>query len=330
MVHSTTHSFLLFSFLIFTLIFFSSPVIAQDHLPPNLQKIIDYNQQATTAFSLKISFIIAFVAGILGILSPCILPFLPAYFSYTFKEKKNITLMTLIFFAGFSLIFISMGLVAGFIGEQTLITLQKGWVVGLGGLIFLFLGTLTLMGKGFSSFIQFHHQFKNDIPGIFLMGIAFALGWTACLGPILAGILGIGAILGNPLHSGLLLFFYSLGNLLPLFILSFFYDRFHLSENKFIKGKLLTFNLFGKQHEIHTTNLLSGLLFFLLGMIMLLFSGTGIVNNWDFFNTKSYFYSLQNQLLGWEYVNPVGITLLLFLIVIIIYTIKKYRKINPK
>jgi len=321
--------FFLFSFLIVvSIITFSSSALAQSTLPANLQKIIDYNQQVTAAFSLKISFLIAFVAGMLGILSPCILPFLPAYFSYTFKEKKNITLMTLIFFAGFSFIFVSMGLLAGFIGEQTLVVMQKGWVIGIGGLILLFLGILTLMGKGFSSLIKFNHKFNNDIPGVFLMGMGFALGWTACLGPILAGILGIGAILGNPLQSGILLFFYSLGNLLPLFILSFFYDRFHLSENRFIKGKMLDFHLFKKEYEVHSTNLISGLLFLLLGFIMILSGGTGIVNNWDFFNTKQYFYSLQNRLIGWQYANIVGIIAFVLLIALIIYSLKKSKKIK--
>ena len=319
--------FLYFFLTILTLTLLSPSSLAQSNLPPALQKIIEYNQQATASFSVKISFLIAFVAGIIGILSPCILPFLPAYFSYTFKEKKNITLMTLIFFAGFSLIFVTLGLIAGFVGEQTLVVLQKSWIVSIAGLILLFLGILTLTGKGFSSIFKFDHRFKNDIPGVFLMGMAFALGWTACLGPILAGILGIGAILGNPLQSGILLFFYSLGNLLPLFIISFFYDRFHLSENKYIKGKVIEFSLFKKKYEVHTTNLISGLLFIFLGLIMIIFGGTGKVNNWDLFNTKQYFYSLQNQLLRWHYANFVGIIILLLLLGIILHTFIKSKKL---
>jgi cytochrome c biogenesis protein CcdA len=222
---------------------------------------------------------------------------------------------------------VTLGLIAGFVGEQTLVVLQKSWIVSIAGLILLFLGILTLTGKGFSSIFKFDHRFKNDIPGVFLMGMAFALGWTACLGPILAGILGIGAILGNPLQSGILLFFYSLGNLLPLFIFSFFYDRFHLSENKYIKGKVIEFSLFKKKYEVHTTNLISGLLFIFLGLIMIIFGGTGKVNNWDLFNTKQYFYSLQNQLLRWHYANFVGIIILLLLLGIILHTFIKSKKL---
>ena len=104
---------------------FASSVLAQPSIPVGLQKIIDYNNQSAADFAFKVSFFIAFLAGMLGVLSPCILPFLPAYFSYTFKEKKNITMMTLIFFSGFSIVFVAMGAAAGFIGEQTLSVLQR-------------------------------------------------------------------------------------------------------------------------------------------------------------------------------------------------------------
>ncbi len=303
-------------FFLFFLVIFSFilvPIVFAQ-LPPALQKIKDYNQQFSLDFSVKVSFLIAFVAGMLGILSPCILPFLPAYFSYTFKEKKNLTLMTLVFFLGFSLVFVFMGIVAGLIGEQTLVVLQQRWLVMIAGVIILEMGVLTLMGKGFGSFLHFNHKFENDVPGVFMMGVAFALGWTACLGPILAGILGIGALLGNVWQAGLLMFFYALGNLVPLFLLSFFYDKFKLSESKFIKGRMIAFNAFGKLREVHSTNLISGVLFLLIGFVIIFFEGTGVLNTWDLLGTKQYFYSLQNLLLGWKYANVVGgAVLVLFL-----------------
>src|SRR3989344_1696972 len=77
------------SFCILLLIPLAFLVSAQSDLPIGLQKIIDLNNQDAENFALKVSFFIAFLAGMLGILSPCILPFLPAYFSYTFKEKDR-------------------------------------------------------------------------------------------------------------------------------------------------------------------------------------------------------------------------------------------------
>jgi len=282
-------------------------VVAENDMPIGLKKIIDYNQKNTQDFALKITYFIAFVAGILAILSPCILPILPAYFSYTFKEKKNITLMTVVFFAGFSTVFVSMGIIASLLGSQTLIILQKGWLVIIAGIFLILLGIMSILGKGFSSFIKPKYHFKNDITGTFLFGIFFAIGWTACLGPILAGILGIGAILDNIWKTAILMFFYSLGNLVPLFILSVFYDKFNLQNSKIIKGKLLDFSIGGKKIQVHTTNLVSGLLFLLIGIVLVIYKGTTIVNNLDIFGTKYYFYTIQRQLMAWQYANTISI-----------------------
>ena len=314
---------LFLTILLAVIIIFAVSVYAQSDLPIGLQKIIDFNKQSTTDFAVRISFFIAFIAGILGILSPCILPFLPAYFSYTFKEKKNITKMTLVFFLGFSLVFVVMGIIAGFIGSQLLSVVQSDWLVTIAGIFILILGIMSLLGKGFSSLIKPKQKIKNDILGTFLLGVFFAIGWTACLGPILAGILGIGAILGNIFYSALLLFFYSLGNLVPLFILSVFYDKFNLSNSKFIKGRMFSI---GKKFQIHSTNLISGILFILLGIIIIVFKGTSIFNNWDLLGTKQYFYSIQRQLISWDYANVLGIILFILFILVIGMFLWRYKQ----
>jgi len=293
--------------LLLSLIIFTSSVTADSHLPKGLLKIIEYNEKTTENIALKVTFFVAFIAGILGILSPCILPLLPAYFSYTFKEKKNITFMTLIFFIGFSISFVTMGVVAGFLGEQLMSALKVGWLVTLAGIFIIIFGIMSLFGIGFSSFIKYKRKFKNDVPGVFLLGIFFAIGWSACLGPILGGILGIGALLGDPVKSGLLLFFYSLGNLFPLFILSIFYDKFNLANTKFIKGKIFIISIGNKEYEIHSTNLISGILFIVLGLVITIYQGTTIVNTWDIFNTKNYFFTFQEKLISWDYANLLGI-----------------------
>jgi len=320
--------FLFLIFFLFLALILTTSVSSQLELPIGMQKIIDYNNESTANFSLKISFLIAFVAGVLSILSPCILPFLPAYFSYTFKEKKNITKMTGIFFLGFSLVFVTMGVIAGFIGSQVLSILQSGWLVTIAGLFIIFLGVISLLGKGFSSFIKLNSRLSNDVPGTFLLGIFFAAGWTACLGPILAGILGMGAILGNIGYSALLLFFYSLGILVPLFILSMFYDKFNLSKSKLIRGKLFVIQMGIKKWKIHSTNLISGILFIIIGVVMVIYKGTSIVNNWDILGTKPYFYSIQNKLMGWQYANLLGMILLLLFIIIVSRFLWKNNKNN--
>ncbi len=330
MLRRTKSFFPLFFLLIAVAILAMAPsVSAQSDMPVGLQKIIDYNNQSTADFALKISFLIAFVAGILGILSPCILPFLPAYFSYTFKEKRNITKMTAVFFLGFSLVFMAMGVAAGLIGSQVLSVIQSGWLVTLAGIFIIFLGVMSLLGKGFSSFFKHKRKLRNDLPGIFLFGMFFAVGWTACLGPILAGILGIGAVLGNVFHSTLLLFFYSLGNLVPVFVLSVFYDKLNLSKSKFIKGKIFQFSIGNKEFQVHSTNLISGILFIIVGATMVIYRGTSVINKWDIFGTKQYFYSLQRQLISWDYANLLGIILLVLFTAVIGGFLWKHR-VNDK
>ncbi len=319
---------LILAFFVLIAIIFSTFVFAESHIPIGLQRIIDFNNQSTADFAIKISFFIAFVAGTLGILSPCALPFLPAYVSYTFKEKKNITWMTLIFSLGFSLVFVVMGVIAGFIGETTLLGIQKGWLVVIAGVFMIILGIISLRGKSVCSYVNFHHKFKSDVPGTFLFGIFFAIGWTACLGPILAGILGIGAIMGNIWYSGLLLLFYSLGNLVPLFIVSMLYDKFNLSESKFMHGKIFEFSLGKKKFYVHSTNLISGLLFLLIGVVLIIYRGTAIVNTLDIFGTKDYFYSIQRQLIEWQYANILGIVVFFLFAILIGWFLWRYKTKN--
>tara|TARA_Y100000310_G_scaffold58837_1_gene54165 strand:- start:1689 stop:2615 length:927 start_codon:yes stop_codon:yes gene_type:complete len=304
----------------------SSLVLAQSDLPIGIQKIIEYNFQTSYEILLSVSFFVAFVAGILGILSPCILPFIPAYFSYSFKEKKNITKMTLIFFLGFSAVFVTMGIIAGFIGEQSLLLLQAPWIVRLAGAFLVIMGIITALGLGFEGLFKHKVKPANDNIGTFLFGMFFALGWSACLGPILAGILGIGVYLHNWFYSGILLLFYSLGNLAPLFLLAIYWDKHHLENSKWLKGKVYTFKILGKKFYTVTIKIISGLLFILIGVVMLIYKGTSVVNTWDVFNTKQYFYLLQEKLIAWQYNNILGAVLFIIFIGLLYWGLKRKKR----
>ncbi len=126
----------------------------------------------------------------------------------------------------------------------------------------------------------------------------------------------------------MLLFFYSLGNLVPLFVLSVFYDKFNLSKNRFIKGKLFTFSIGGKKIYVHSTNLISGILFLMIGIILLVYKGTAVINTFDIFGTRTYFYSVQDKLLAWEYANILGIVVFFLFVVIIGRFLLTYKARN--
>jgi len=266
-------------------------------LPENIQKISEYNKAYSSNFLLKISLPIAFIAGLISFIAPCTLALFPAFFSYTFKEKKEITKMSLVFFFGFALTFVAMGLIAGLIGQTaTNLIPNKGAFILIAGLFLIFLGALSIFGKGIASFIKIRKNPSHDIPGMFLFGIFFAVGWTACTGPILAGILSIAAL--APLaYSGLLLFVYALGIAAPFFIFSIFYDKFDISRSPIIAGKEFELNLFGKKLKVHSTNLIAGLILILLGALFLIFQGTQAINTLNPFGALGQFYDWQRGLI---------------------------------
>ena len=106
---------------------------------------------------------------LISVLLPCTLAILPAFFAYTFKERSEITKMTVIFFAGFSLIFIILGIVASAIG-QTLTSIQFAdtkLLILIAGIFLIIFGVMTIFGKGFS-FIKIDKKTGHDIFGIFL------------------------------------------------------------------------------------------------------------------------------------------------------------------
>ncbi len=287
-------------------------------LPANVQLIKEYNKEQSLKFIRDISLLIAFLAGILSLISPCILPTLPAFFAYSFKEKTNITKMTLLFFLGFSIVFIAYGLIAAFLGISLAMLIENfSLLVLIMGVFLVLFGAITLFGKGFSGFVV-KRKFKHDSLGVFLFGIVFAVGWTACLGPILAGVLSIATILGSYVYSALLLFSYSLGIFVPLFILSFFFDKYNLVESKFLRGKDIS--IFGK--KIHSTNLISGALLIAVGAIFIIFRNTSIINSINPFGVKIIFNNLQNVLLTFKYANIIGIIVL----AVFLYLVYKFLK----
>ena len=290
-------------FILFLLmLLFSIAIYAESNLPIGLQKIQEYQQQQAQFYLQNISFLVAFLGGILSFLLPCTIAILPAFFAYTFKEKKNLTKMTSIFFLGFSLVFIIFGILAAALGK-TLVTFQVSnkLTVSIAGIFLILFGIMTAFGKGFSSFIKPLQSVKHDNLGIFLFGIFFAMGWSACLGPILAGILLIASTFKSYFISSLLLFSYSLGIFLPLFFISFFYDRFDLSKKTWIRGKELTIG----SSRIHSTNLVSGILLLIAGIVFLVYSGTTVVQQ-NITYTTDFVYTLERNIIGLAYINWIG------------------------
>jgi len=177
---------------------------------------------------------IALGAGLISFLSPCVLPLIPGYIAFisgsTFNELlvKKINLTPIIYFTlGFSIIFVIFGMAATFIGQLLLKNSNEFRIIA-GSIIIIF--SLHIMGIFKLNFLNFEKKYysKNNkgLFGSLLMGMAFAFGWTPCIGPILGSILILASTEENINRGILLLLFYSLGLAIPFILSGYLFQKF--------------------------------------------------------------------------------------------------------
>lgn len=191
----------------------------------------------------NINFSAAFVAGLLSFLSPCILPLLPAYFSFitgmsledltdtTQKSKINwkVIIAAFVYILGFTLVFVLMGAAASFLGSfiaknKDILRIAGGLIVIVLGLHFTHIINVPFLNR------EKHIQIKNTqvkshythFIVIFFVGMAFAAGWSPCIGPILGSILVLASVEQSGTKGALLLLVYSIGLGLPLLVMAVF------------------------------------------------------------------------------------------------------------
>ena len=189
--------------------------------------------------------LIAFSGGFVSFLSPCVLPLIPGYISYIsgqtldeiIEDKKLVLLKTIFFSVGFSIVFVSFGITASFIGKF-LINYSNQLRIIAGLIIILF--SLQLIGlinlKILNSEARFFTKnYRNNSIFPVIVGMAFGFGWTPCIGPILGSILALAAIEENIGKGILLLSFYSLGLAIPFIISGVLIDKFLFFSRSFRK-----------------------------------------------------------------------------------------------
>lgn len=193
--------------------------------------------------------LVSFVAGTLTFLSPCILPLFPSYITYitgrSFEDikaagpspdiRKITALHSLFFILGFSVIFVLLGVSFSYLGS--FFGIRKAWLEKIGGVLIVFLG-LHISGVFRLRFLNLEKRlrFNRKRVGYFgslLIGMAFAVGWTPCVGPILSSILIYASTLESLPRAMLLLFSYSLGLGVPFFIASIAVNQFLFLFNSF-------------------------------------------------------------------------------------------------
>jgi cytochrome c-type biogenesis protein len=225
--------------------------------------------------SQDISLLIAFSAGFLSFISPCVLPLIPSYLTYitgvSFKEltdaetraKLRWTTIShsLLFIIGFSTVFILMGASASYLGQ--LLVRYQYWIMKGGGVLIIILG-IQFTGVINIPFLQMERRFEMrkkplGYLGSFFVGIIFAAGWTPCIGPILSTILVYAGTSRNFTTGIILLTAYSMGLGIPFFLSS-------LAFNYFLSA-------FGRMKKyMRAVTIVSG--FFLIGIGILLLTDT--------------------------------------------------------
>ena len=225
----------------------------------------------------------AFGAGLISFLSPCVLPLIPGYISYIsgsslneLMEKKTVNVFPIILFAiGFSIVFISFGATASFLGS---IILENSYELRIASGIILIIFSLHILGIINLNFLNYEKRIytekKSGIFSSLLVGMAFGFGWTPCIGPILGSILALASTEQSLNRGILLLVFYSLGLAIP-FILSGYLIQKFLVFSKNIKSKMNIIMKTGGALLLMTgiliiTNQLQALGFYLLKYIPIL------------------------------------------------------------
>ncbi|MEI6703570.1 MAG: cytochrome c biogenesis CcdA family protein [Deltaproteobacteria bacterium] len=201
--------------------------------------------------SQEVTFIGAFIAGLLSFLSPCVLPLIPSYITYitglSFAElqaehpthviRQKSILHSLSFICGFTVVFVMLGASATYIGS--FLHHNADVIRKVGGVLLVVLGIHVtgliplrfLLGE---KRVSIKHK-PAGYAGSFLVGIAFAAGWTPCIGPILAAILAVAATEESVYQGIILLLFYSLGLGVPFFLSALAMHQFIVAFNRFKK-----------------------------------------------------------------------------------------------
>ena len=192
-----------------------------------------------------IELMIAFGAGLISFLSPCVLPLIPGYISFIsgaslneLLTNKKINIIPLILFTlGFSFVFIMFGAAASYLGQVLLQNSQTLRIIAGLVIIIFSLQLIGIINIGFLNFEKkIYTKKNNNIWFSFIIGMAFGFGWTPCIGPILGSILALASTEETILKAIILLSFYSLGLAIPFILSGYLMQRFLMFSKNFKKN----------------------------------------------------------------------------------------------
>ncbi len=223
-------------------------------------------------FYLPSLIVIAFLGGLLSIASPCSGLLIPLYFGHTFKTKEKFLLNSLLFFIGSYLasFLITIGIYYIFVSLPYAVTLYK-----IAGFLFIILGIFTLFGKTISIPLPKINKINDKkLFSSLLLGVFAAFSHGGCCGPVLGLIATNVARLNNLFLAAFVILFYTIGITLPFLLIALGIDKLNFLKKVFVKGKVFKFSLLGINIVLHSSNLISAVLFILSGLMLVIFNGS--------------------------------------------------------
>ncbi|MCX2715731.1 cytochrome c biogenesis CcdA family protein [Mycolicibacterium sp. J2] len=212
----------------------------------------------------------AFLGGVLALLSPCSALLLPSFFAYAFTDWRTTAARTVVFLLGLAAVLVPLGAGVGAVGAA--ITAYRAQTTAAAAVVIMVFGIAMIVGKGFTirPAERAAGSLRIDTPlSVFALGAVYGLAGF-CSGPLLGAVLTVAVTGADPLYGALLMAVYAVGMTTPLALLALMWDRLHLGEKSWLRGRPVRI---GPLHT-HTTSLISGVLFIGIGVLFLATAGT--------------------------------------------------------
>jgi len=216
----------------------------------------------------------ALLGGALTLISPCSALLLPSFFAYAFASPRDLIARTGIFWVGLCVTLVPLG--AGSAWVSSLFYGHRATLIAIAGWLIIAMGALQFFGGGFA--FPGADRLRGRISGsgrtgswagTFALGAVYGLAGF-CSGPILGAVLTIAAAQGDVLRGGVLLAVYALGMAAPMFVLALLWDRLQIGQRRWLRGRPVRVGPL----QLHTTQMLAGLLFMVIGWLFLRYDGT--------------------------------------------------------
>lgn len=218
--------------------------------------------------------IVAFVAGLVALAMPCCFSvLLPSYFAESFKQKTRLLGMTVIFGAGIATVMLPIAM--GVLAIAQTVTMNHNLVFVAGGFLMILLGFWTLWGQGMLPQLNLPVNLnRNDAPSVYVLGV-FSGAATSCCAPVLAGVIVLSALSASLVESLLIGFTYVAGMVFPLLAVALVWDKYAASGENPLRGRMLHLSYFGREFSVHSSKLIAGTMFVLMGAVTIGLGLTG-------------------------------------------------------